>query len=123
MDTTTDIKMLATAMPLERLEEEISSFAGRLASSTAMWCFQSEPRANTCGSPEPFPLIRATFLDGEISYSKVRAITRVAIPENEDYLVQLALDGTASQLERVCAGLRRKDRNDRAPRQRGSYSR
>jgi len=36
MDTTTDMKLLAE-MPLERLEAEISSFAGRLASATAMW--------------------------------------------------------------------------------------
>ncbi len=143
MDTTTDMKLLAE-MPLERLEEEISSFAGRLASSTAMWLcwiaaydaregwagWQAKSCAHwlnwRCGvsmrtarehvrvarALDELPLVRQMFLDGEISYSKVRAITRVAIPENEDYLVRLARDGTASQVERVCAGIRRRNRNE-----------
>ena len=33
-----------------------------------------------------------------LSYSKVRALTRVATPENEEALLQMALYGTAAQL-------------------------
>ena len=33
------------------------------------------------------PLIDAAFETGAISYSKVRAMTRAATPENEDYLL------------------------------------
>jgi len=44
---------------------------------------------------------------GQISYSKVRAITRVATPENEDTLLQLALHGTGAQLEKAVAKYRR----------------
>lgn len=53
------------------------------------------------------PLVTAAFARGEVSYSKVRAITRVAHPGIEEQLVDLARWATASQLERACAALRR----------------
>jgi hypothetical protein len=40
------------------------------------------------------PQTRATFAKGIISYSKVRAMTRVATPDNEDYLLMIATRGT-----------------------------
>jgi len=45
------------------------------------------------------PLIDAAFAAGEISYSKVRAMTRIATPRNEDYLLHIARHGTASHVE------------------------
>jgi hypothetical protein len=53
------------------------------------------------------PLIDASFARGEISYSKVRAMTRVATPRNEDYLLMIARHGTASHLEQVVNQYRR----------------
>ncbi|HSG91682.1 MAG TPA: DUF222 domain-containing protein, partial [Pseudomonadales bacterium] len=53
------------------------------------------------------PLIAAAFAAGEVSYSKVRAITRVATPRNEVCLLGFAKHGTAAQIERICAGYRR----------------
>ena len=50
---------------------------------------------------ENLPLIDASFAGGEISYSKVRAMTRVATPENEDFLLRIAQHGTASHVEKV----------------------
>ena len=50
---------------------------------------------------EQFPLLRSTFLAGEISYSKARAIARVVNEHNEQELLDLARDATASQLDRV----------------------
>lgn len=47
------------------------------------------------------PLIDAAFAAGEISYSKVRAMTRIATPRNEDYLLHIARHGTASHVEGV----------------------
>jgi len=47
------------------------------------------------------PKISETFRCGGISYSKVRAMTRVATVENEDYLLQIARHGTASHVERL----------------------
>jgi Domain of unknown function (DUF222)/HNH endonuclease len=50
---------------------------------------------------ENLPLIDASFAGGEISYSKVRAMTRVATPQNEDFLLRIAQHGTASHVEKV----------------------
>jgi len=47
------------------------------------------------------PLVQEAFSQGRLSYSKVRAITRIVTPENERTLLEWALDGTASQLERI----------------------
>ena len=59
------------------------------------------------------PAIADAFARGVISYSKVCAMTRVATPANEDYLLMLAEHGTAAHLERVVRGVRR-DRAERA---------
>ena len=48
------------------------------------------------------PLIDDALACGQISYSKVRAMTRVATPENEANLLQIALHSTAAQLEKTC---------------------
>ena len=45
------------------------------------------------------PLISAAFSEGQLSYSKVRAMTRVAMPSNEALLVEYAQHGTAAQIE------------------------
>lgn len=44
---------------------------------------------------------------GEISYSKVRAITRIATPENEEYLLMIARHGTAAHVEGLVSKYRR----------------
>ena len=53
------------------------------------------------------PKISAAFRRGEISYSKVRAITRVAHAGNEEYLLNIALHGTAHHVETLVRGFRR----------------
>jgi hypothetical protein len=55
------------------------------------------------------PLIRAAFRRGELSYAKVRALTRVSAPANEEELLELAGELTASQLERALSAARRVD--------------
>ena len=57
------------------------------------------------------PLISAAFARGEVSYSKVRALTRVATPETEERLLRFARCGTASHVERLSRAWRRVDRN------------
>ncbi len=56
------------------------------------------------------PLISDAMRTGRLSYSKVRAITRIASAENESELLTLALDCTASQIERIVRAYRRVDR-------------
>jgi hypothetical protein len=55
---------------------------------------------------EELPAIRAAFAEGRLSYSKVRALTRVGTIEREKELLGLALHATASQLERIVRGYR-----------------
>ncbi|MCU1676401.1 MAG: endonuclease [Frankiales bacterium] len=53
------------------------------------------------------PLIRAAFAHATVSFSQVRALTRVATPDNEASLLDIARHSTAAQLERVTSGTRR----------------
>lgn len=55
---------------------------------------------------EDLPQIRAAFGRGELSYSKVRALTRVENVEHERALLEMAEDATASQLERIIQAYR-----------------
>jgi hypothetical protein len=52
------------------------------------------------------PLIHEGFARGELSYAKVRALTRVADAETEEELLELARHMTASQLERAVRAYR-----------------
>jgi hypothetical protein len=58
-------------------------------------------RVRTARALENLPLISAAFSRGELSYSKVRAMTRVATPDNESTLLTIALHGTATQVEKL----------------------
>src|SRR4051812_37278187 len=53
------------------------------------------------------PLVRECFSRGELSYSKVRALTRLEDVTREAELLELARYMTASQLERTVRGWRR----------------
>ena len=53
----------------------------------------------------------AAFAAGQLSYSKVRAMTRVATPKSETDLVAVARHGTASHIDRIVAGYRQVERN------------
>ena len=52
------------------------------------------------------PLTDAAFSRGELSYAKVRAITRVATSDNEQRLLELSRYSTGAQLERICRSYR-----------------
>jgi Domain of unknown function (DUF222) len=54
-----------------------------------------------------YPVITDAFSEGRLSYSKVRAITRIATADTVEVLVDWARHCTAAQLERVVAGQRR----------------
>jgi len=53
------------------------------------------------------PKIAASMARGELSYSKVRALTRVACAVTEDALLMTALHGTAHHVETLVRGFRR----------------
>lgn len=51
------------------------------------------------------PKIDAAFARAEVSYSKVRAMTRIATPESEGRLLHMAKNASAAQLETICRGV------------------
>ena len=53
------------------------------------------------------PLLAHALARGELSYAKVRALTRVATPETEERLLAVGLAGTAAHVERIVRGWRR----------------
>ncbi len=56
---------------------------------------------------EQFPAIAAAMSTGQVSYSKVRAITRIATSACEQALVDMALAGTTNHVERIVSAYRR----------------
>jgi hypothetical protein len=61
-----------------------------------------------------YPRTAEALCSGRLSYSKVRAITRVVTPETEATLIDLASAVPTSQIERVVAGRKRVDANEPA---------
>src|SRR5881296_4175405 len=60
------------------------------------------------------PRLAEALARGELSYSKVRALTRVATPETEERLLKVGRAGTAEHVERIVRGWRRVDRKEEA---------
>ena len=119
-------------LPLERLESQLCTLAGRLAAATCQFlvllaAFDSrqgwrrwethscahwlswkcgidlrtaQEQVRVARALRDLPMIRAAFAAGRISYSKVRAIVRVATPLSEPELLQLALGSPAGHVER-----------------------
>ncbi len=56
------------------------------------------------------PRLADALAHGELSYAKVRALTRVATPETEERLRAVGRTGTACHVERIVRGWRRVDR-------------
>ena len=60
------------------------------------------------------PLLAQALARGELSYAKVRALTRVATPETEARLLGVGRGGTAAHVERIVRGWRCIDRKAEA---------
>jgi hypothetical protein len=63
---------------------------------------------------ERLPLTSAAMARGELSFSQVRALTRVAKPDTEHALVELARGATTAQLERMIRAYRKRSRIEEA---------
>ena len=68
-------------------------------------------KVRTARALESLPKIAEAFGEGRLSYSKVRALTRVATAATEDTLLHIALNGTAEHVERTVRGFRRVQRD------------
>jgi hypothetical protein len=67
-------------------------------------------RVRVARALETLPLLAQALARGELSYAKVRALTRVATPETEARLLGVGRAGTAVHVERIVRGWRRVDR-------------
>ena len=67
------------------------------------------------------PETSAAMRRGKLSFSMVRALTRVATPENEAELLEFACGCTAGQLEKIVRGFRLGSRQDEAAREKARH--
>src|SRR2546425_7535195 len=67
-------------------------------------------RVRVARALETLPRLAQALARGELSYAKVRALTRVATPETEEGLLAVGRAGTAEHVERIVRGWRRVDR-------------
>ncbi|MFT4928089.1 MAG: hypothetical protein ACI8WB_004204 [Phenylobacterium sp.] len=70
---------------------------------------------------EKLPNINKEFESGKLSYSKVRAMTRVATDDNEDILLSVAMGGTASHIEKLVRRYQLVDENQNPVEQGDEY--
>lgn len=116
----------------QRREDELATLSAHLSAATARWLelaweirAESEDLARflawRCGitrreareyvrvaeALQELPVMRAAFSRGELTFTKVRALTRVATPSSEEGLLELAGALTASQLDRALRAFRR----------------
>ena len=60
------------------------------------------------------PVLAEALAQGELSYAKVRALTRIATPETEARLLGVGRAGTAAHVESIVRGWRRFDGSGRS---------
>ena len=97
---------------------ERDAWAGHGIKSPAHWLSYycgidlgaAREKVRVAKSLQQLPGIDEAFRAGTISYSKVRAMTRSATPENEQMLLQVALHGTAQHVEQLVRKYRRVER-------------
>ncbi len=71
---------------------------------------------------ETLPKISAAMATGQLSYSKARALTRVATPAIEDVLLNVALNGTTHHVETLVRQFRRVQEVEELSREARQYS-
>ena len=79
----------------------VRSCAHWLAANCGMTIGAARERVRVARRLAGLPEVELAFSVGELSFSKVRAITRVATPENESLLLALAERSSASHLEQL----------------------
>ena len=79
---------------------EMTSCAAWLSWKCQMSSHTAREHVRVARALRDLPVIRAEFGTGRLSYAKVRALTRIATPETEAGLAELAGPMTGNQLER-----------------------
>jgi hypothetical protein len=94
--------------------DELKGWAAQGAKGCAAWlCWRigggrgaAREKVRVARALGELPHIDAALAAGQLSYCKVRAMTRVATPANETLLLEQARGASGAQLEKICAGLR-----------------
>ncbi len=90
--------------------EGIKSLAHWLNWKCGMSLATAREKVRVALALKDLPQTSAAFHEGRLSYSKARAITRVATPGNEDVLIDIAFNGTAFHVEQAVYAWRREKR-------------
>ncbi len=90
------------------------SCAHWLSARTGIDLGAAREKVRTARALESLPETGASMARGELSFSKVRALSRVATAANEGDLLEFARGCTTAQLERMVRGFRRGSREDEA---------
>ncbi len=77
-----------------------------LAASTGIDLGAARERVRTARALAGLPALRQAMGRGDLSFSKLRALTRIATPENEEDLLGVAVEASAAELERMIRGWR-----------------
>jgi hypothetical protein len=80
-------------------------------------------KVRTARALEGLPLISRAMAKGEVSFSKVRALTRAATADNERELLEFARASSAAKLERLVRGWKKLSRWDEAQEERARHRR
>src|SRR6267378_3330365 len=91
---------------LDQLGDEIALLSAHLGAA--------RERVRVARALGTLPLLAQALARGELSYAKVRALTRVATPETEARLLGVGRAGTAAHVERIVRGWRCVDRRAEA---------
>lgn len=89
-----------------RCNGAMRSCAHWLAANTGIDLGAAREKVRVARRLEGLPEVDAAFAGGELSYSKVRAITRVATNNNQGFLLGMAERSSAGHLERVVSRYR-----------------
>ena len=84
-----------------RAEGAMRSCAHWLAANCGISLGAAREKVRVARQLDVLPELSEKFSEGGISYSKVRAVTRVATPENEAFMVNLAEQNSAGHLEKL----------------------
>jgi hypothetical protein len=92
-----------------------------LSFRTGMDLGAAREKVRTARALTDLPETSASMARGELSFSQVRALTRVATEENEADLLEMARGCTVHHLERMVRGWRGRTRKDEAARERRNH--
>ncbi|MGE0621775.1 MAG: DUF222 domain-containing protein [Pseudomonadales bacterium] len=96
----------------EHLDGRPLHLASWLARSFGLGYGVAREKVRTARALGHLPLLDAAFRDGRLSYSKVRALTRVATADNEAELLGIGERNSADGIEHVVRRIRQRERMD-----------